>query len=298
MKVTLAIPIYNQLNDCKGILALFRHNTSEETEFLIIDNGSTDPVEDFVQRQMKPKRLNFIRNKENLGMVKTLQQMYENCDTDILVITHNDVFIYEKDWDKRIAQVFEANHNIGVLGLFGSQGCGERGERYQDVPVHLAGSMAAGFSNMLEAEIHGLRLHDNLRACSILDGFFLAINMKLLKQTNGFDQRYQFHHYYDRDISLESLRHGYSNFVVNIPSHHLSGLTANRGDYQKWVREKVESTKQIITESGDQWAHDHNMELFLNKWRSATPLYIQDDGSFRSGGIYNFKGDAITKLST
>ena len=102
IKMTLAIPCYNQLHDSKGPLGTLRYNTSDETEFMIIDNGSTDPVEEFCRKYLKPKRMNFIRNETNLGLVKTLQQAYENCETDVLTITHNDVFLYEKNWDIRI----------------------------------------------------------------------------------------------------------------------------------------------------------------------------------------------------
>lgn len=290
MKLTLAIPIMNQLNDAKGPLGTFRYNTSDDAEWLIIDNGSTDPVEEFIREHLRPKRLNYIRNNENVGMVATMQQAYEECDSDILALTHNDVFIYEKDWDQRIVSYFENMPDLGAVGLFGSQGCGSFGGRIQDVPNM---GVAAGVSNMLEAEVHGMRMAREFRPVSIFDGFFMAFRMEMLETGGGFDQRYHYHHIYDRDASLESLRRGYNNIVVNIPCHHMCGLTANRGEYQDWVSEKTKDARGEI--HGDKWTHDENSKLFNEKWRDVLPLYVEDDFSFRTGYHLQwiFKGGSI-----
>lgn len=288
-KLTLAIPFLNQLQDAKAPLATFRHNTSEETEWLIIDNGSTDQIEDFILKFIKPKRMNYVRNETNVGLVKSYQQAYENCETEYLAITHNDVFVFEKDWDKRVIKMFEDNPDIGGIGLFGSAGCGPVGERIQD--VKFPGQMA-GLSNMLEAEVHGMRMDKDWEYVSIFDGFMMIFRMSMLKKAGGFDQRYKYHHIYDRDASLESLRQGYKNIVMNIPCHHLSGLTANRSDYQDWIK------KLQGREDGDMFTHDENSKIFKEKFKDVLPLYVEKDGTYRTGtqGQWEFKGDAIKKL--
>lgn len=291
MRITLCIPIYNQLHDSKGPLGSLRFNTSNDTEWMIIDNASTDPVETFIRKYLKPKRLNYIRNKVNVGMVKSLQQAYENCETEILALTHNDVFVYEKNYDQRILSYFKKMPDLGGIGFFGSQGCGPIGERIQDVPER---GICAGMSNMIEAEIHGMRLEEEWCSAAIFDGFFMAFRMKMLKQGNGFDQRYHFHHIYDRDASLESIRRGFKNIVVNVPCHHWCGMTANRSEYQKWIDKKVETQDH----KGDKWTHDENSQLFKEKWAKALPLYVESDFSFRKGqyGNWNFKGDTIRRV--
>ena len=287
--MTLVIPVYNQLTDSKGCMGTFKYMTSEDTEFMIIDNGSTDPYEDWVRKSLKPKKLNYIRNEGNLGMLKTLQQAYENCETDLIAISHNDVLVYEKDWDKRVSSYFEEMPDLGGVGFFGTQGCGPIGERIQDV----APGVCAGLSNMMEAEIHGARLDRPWRSAAIFDGFMQIFRMEVLKKSNGFDQRYHYHHLYDRDAALEVIKHGYKNIVVDVPCHHLSGLTANRSEYQTWIDMKTKNAGF----TGDKWTHDENTRLFTKKWKDVLPLYIEDDFSFRSGteGPYEFKGGAICK---
>lgn len=303
MRLTLAIPIFNQLNDCKGALGTLRYMTSDDVEWLVIDNGSTEDVEGFIRGFLRPKRLNFIRNPKNIGLVKTYQQIYENCDTELLAITHNDVFIYEHLWDFRVRKYFETMSDLGIAGFFGAGGCGPDGQRIQDVP---RAGMGAGMSSLLEAEAHGIRLptpdfDNSFIPVAVLDGFMMIFRMEMLKKAGGFDQRYQYHHIYDRDASLESLRHGYKNIVVNVPCHHLSGLTANRGDYQNWVSEKTQTERGSDERSGDKWVHDKNTELFTQKWGSVLPLYIEKDFRFRDKTVEyvwgNFKGDDIKKLT-
>lgn len=291
---TLVIPIMNQLNDIKSALGLFRYNGCEDCEWMIIDNGSTDPVETFIRRYLKPKKLKYIRNEENIGLVKTMQQAYENCKTDVIIFTHSDVYIYQKSWERKIVSLFEDMPDLGGAGLFGSQGCGPIGERIQDVPTP---DTMAGISNTLEAEIHGMRFGSTepYKSASIFDGFLMAFRMEMLKKAGGFDQRYLYHHMYDRDASLTSLRMGYKNIVVNIPSHHVSGITANRPEYQTWV-DKQTDHKDF---TGDKYTHDHNTELFREKWKDVLPLYVEDDFSYRAGGNHplgSFKGDAIIKM--
>ncbi len=294
MKATLVIPFFNQLQNAKGPIGSLRYTTSDETEWMVIDNNSTDSVEEFVRKFIKPKKLNYLRNNENLGMLKTLQQAYENCETEILALTHNDVFIYEKDWDQRILKYFREMPDLGGVGFFGCQGCGQGAERIQDIPFHLPPTTMAGMSNMLEGELHGFRMEKDWHPVAVFDGFFMCFRMEMLKKVGGFDQRYHYHHVYDRDASLESLRQGYKNIVVNVPCHHLCGLTANQAEYQKWIDNKVKTTDF----TGDKWTHDENHKLFAEKWGSVLPVYVQDDFSFRKGqqGQWDFKGDAILKL--
>lgn len=286
--MTLAIAIMNQTHDTKGILELLRVNTSEETEYLVIDNGSNEPVEDLFRRYIRPKRLNYIRNEENIGLVKTMQQMYEQCETDVLAILHNDVYVYEKDWDQRVLKYFQDIPKLGAAGFFGAAGCGPLGERIQDVPIP---GMMAGMSNMLEAEIHGMRLDTEWAPCAIFDGLGMIFSMEMLKAGNGFDQRYVFHHLYDRDAGLESLRRGYKNIVVNVPCHHVGGMTANRAEYQTWIDKKMNMTDY----KADSFTHDENSKRFADKFKDVLPLYVEPDFSLRTGtqGQWDFKGDQI-----
>lgn len=289
MKVSLVIPFMNQLHDAKGAMGLLRSVTSDETEWVIIDNGSTDPVEEFFRKTIRPKRLNYVRNEENVGMIKTMQQGYKESSGDVIAFLHNDVFIYEPNWDIKVKTFFELNEDLGMAGFFAAQGCGQIGERLQDVPY--AGAMA-GMSNMLEAEMHGFR-NEIARYVAIFDGFSMIFNKKMLDKTGGFDQNYIYHHLYDRDASLMSLHAGYKNMYIPMKCHHWGGMTANRPDYQRWINDKLPNHKGYIRPGekdpigADMWTHDENTKIFKEKWADYLPLYVEDDGSLRKEGSFN-----------
>lgn len=283
------------MNNLRWAMSFFgnlKYLTSEEVEWLIVDNGSTDPIERYLRDYIKPKKLNYIRFEENIGLMETNKLAYEQCQTDLLMLLHTDCFIFEKNWDVRVRGYFDEIPKLGIAGFFGAQGCLPNGGRVQD--VEFPGQMS-GMSNMLEAEIHGMRMKEDWRSAAIFDSFAMMLSMEMMKAGGGFDMRYELHHMYDRDLSLESLRRGYKNIVVNVPCHHVGGLTGESQQYQDWLKKRTGSPFE------DGKIHNANTELFMKKWEklNALPLYVNDDFSFRSGQfqlgneIVEYKGDKI-----
>jgi len=292
-KLTLAVPYFNKLYETKGIMALLKQNTSEDTEWMIIDNNSDDNVEWFFRTVLKPKKLNFIKNEKNIGLVKTYQQIIDLCETEYLAILHSDVFIYEKDWDQRAIKKFEEIDKLGMIGFFGAQGCDSDAGRIQDVEYY--GQMA-GWSNMLEAEIHGLRAKEEYLPAAVFDGFALIFNMKMLKESAGIDQNYFYHHIYDRELSLISLALGYKNIILNVPCHHVGGLSTGDPRHLPWLRKELNFPDN---QNPDAFLHDKNTIYFLQKWEACLPFYVEKDFSFRKdsenrfGKSIEYKGDTI-----
>lgn len=292
--LTIMVPFINNLQLAMPMLGCLKYNTSPDVEFMIIDNGSTEPIEKYVTNYIRPAKMYFQRFEENQGLNLTNQWAYEHCESDLLMLLHNDVFIYEKDWDVRMRKYFDEIDKLGVAGFFGAQGCLPNGGRLQDVEFR---GQQSGMSNMLEAEIHGMRLKQPWRSASIFDSFAMMLSMDMLRANNGFDQRYPFHHFYDRDISLESLRHGFNNIVVNVPCHHIGGLTNANPLFQEWLQTKIGNKME------DGRIHNQNMQYFIDKWNSVLPIYVNNDFSFRSGPIeaipgLEYKGDAIRHFPT
>lgn len=288
----ILVPVMNSLRWAMPFFGCLKYNTSDDVEYLIMDNGSTEPVEDRLRHYIKPKRLNFIRYETNQGLINNLQEAYKICESDLLMFLHNDCYIYEKNWDQRIRRYFEEIPKLGMAGFFGAQGCLSNGGRLQVVPNIKDQKSNAGISNMLEAEIHGQRLTEEWKAVAIFDSFAMVMNMDLLRKTNGFDMRYKFHHFFDRDISLESLRHGYKNIVVDVPCHHIGSVTAQNPEYQKW-QEKVMGNATDSIE-----IHNINQKQFEEKWKEVLPICIGNDFHFMvnsefTGNQFDFKGNKI-----
>ena len=294
MKLTVTIPILNCLRYAMPMFGCLKYTTSEESEWLILDNGSTENVEKYITEYARPKRLNYVRNEDNPGLITNNNDALRRCETELLCLLHNDCFIYEKNWDQRIISYFEQMPDLGIAGFFGAQGCMPNGGRIQ-YPSKLG---SAGFSNMLEAEIHGMRMGPDMpwRPAAIFDSFCMVFRVKMLKECGGFDTRYQYHHFYDRDTGLESIRHGYKNIVVNVPCHHGGGYTSETPAYREWLMKIIGKPVEDLA------FHDANMAKFTEKWMAidALPLYVNDDFSLRRGRDefrpdIEYKGDNIMK---
>jgi hypothetical protein len=280
MKVLVAIPVMGSYEIGRISLYGWDRTASPDAHFLLIDNGGeTSAYPSLFERGfLDPNRWSYHRNDTNIGLVASCQQAYNfalGMEADILALTHNDVWLYpdlhDHEWDRLIAQEFVARDSLGVVGLFGSKGCGAEGHRLDT------------FGSLVETAGHGRQMTEWIEPAVCLDGFFLACSMKMLReatyecpqcngwasgiddgpdrvsrwkcdkckgsglQAGGFDQRYVMHHVYDYDIALTSIALGYRNAVLNIPCHHLSGLTANNAafatsgpdihavNYQRWL---------------------------------------------------------------
>lgn len=287
MKTSVVIPLINGLREAMPALALLRTNTSDDTEWIVIDNGSTDPIERYIRNYIKPKKLEFVRNDGNPGLIENKKWVYQNSDADIIAWFHADVFIYEKDWDKRIESYFKSMPDLGLVGLMGSQGCLPNGGRIQDVDY---ADQMSGWSNMVEAEIHGKRLKEPYHACAIFDDFGMIYGRKMLDAAGGFEcGGIKYHHYTDRWMSLESLRCGFKNIVADIYCHHTGNIAASTPLYQQWQEKTIGNATDSIQ------IHEDNKKIFMDYWGEVLPLYLEDDFTFRSGFYMGmeFKGNKI-----
>lgn len=252
----------NQIDDTKGVWGAHIANieNKNDVELLVIDNNSTDGSGEWITKYVFPHFPDhrLIRNEENLGVVKTMQQAWKEAKGDVIAILHNDLLVLEKGWDKRVLDLFESNSNIGLAGFFGCSGFGYDG-----------GRMDCN-SNFVEAEVHGTRNTGNKRVLGF-DGISLICRREMMEKVGGFDQDYTFHHFYDKDLSMSSFNAGYENWFIGVYCHHLNGLTANRSDYAKWIDEKMGTTGY----TGDLASYKASEKRFIEKWRGKLPWIIR-----------------------
>jgi GT2 family glycosyltransferase len=273
MRTLVAVPVMGSAEIGKISLYQWDRTASPDCHFLLIDN-SPHPTqyEALLERGfLSPRRWSYVRNPENIGLIRSSQQAYNfalGMEADILVLTHNDVWVYpdigvpfemSDYWDKALELEFrhsERRSDMGVIGLFGSKGCSSSGHRLDT------------FGSLIEIAGHGRQMTEWIEPAVCLDGFFLACSMKMLDNVAGFDQRYQWHHVYDYDISLTSVELGYRNAVLNIPCHHLSGLTANNAAYA----------------TSGQDVHQANYNLWIKKWSAKLDLNVDANWNYKWEG--------------
>lgn len=288
MKLLITIPVMDQYEIGRCSMACWDWMTSPAADFLLLDNGSASglwPNWLATAHLKAPQRWHYLRNEVNVGMVRSAQQAYEwalGRDYELLALTHNDVWVFEPSWDedlkflwnKETSWGFRHGGKLGGVGFFGSKGCNRDGLRLNT------------FGNVLDSG-HGRRMTAAWEPAVIFDGFFQCYSMEMLQslrhrclcdiedgspsercvicggkgvQAGGFDQRYQWMHIYDYDFSLESIAAGWKNAVLNVPCHHLSGLTANNA--------AAATSTQAVMQA--------NIDRFHAKWDDRLGVMVDD----------------------
>lgn len=260
MKMTVVTMIMGQLNDTKSVYPTWLSNIGAQADLLIIDNApdcGDEQVKFFSNfiRPYWPGEVIYAPQSDNLGVVKSMQWAYENVDSDILAFIHNDLFIYEHGWGQQVYQWFGNHPDTGLLGFFGAEG------------VHPSSGRFFVWNNMLEAEIHGNRFQSGHRQVAVLDGLCMIASRTMLEARGGVDLSYDVHHFYDLDLSLESIDRGFANYVLPVYCHHQSGVTACRPLFQEWAN------RYVGQDQGEQALYQKNLQRFKDKWAHRLPYH-------------------------
>lgn len=260
-KLAVVVPIFGELHETKSAWGCLAHSLKGDTDIVVIDNGASvdEGQEKFLRTYIAPAikgKLFYHPFDDNLGVVKSIQWAYEHTDYDYLAFLHNDLYIYDEGWDVQVKYGFNFFEKAGLLGFFGAEG------------VDAASGRQYVYSNMLEAEIHGNRLRDGYREVAVLDGLCLITNREMLDARNGVDLNFTIHHFYDLDLSLESIDRGFKNYVIPVKIHHRSGLTACNPRFQEWA------TKYVGMDRGEYMLYLNNQTLWQKKWAGHLPWRV------------------------
>ncbi len=223
MRLALVTPVLNHRDETLRCLDSFRTYARDwdEIELIVVDNGSSLPVSEWgIEAAL------FIRNEVNVGVLPALEQAYRQATADYLFFTHNDVVMYEPEWDAKLVRALADAGNVGVAGLFGAKGLGTP-DLYK-TPYHIAQlgrrENVSGCWRM--PAVHGYRPpRGEWERVAVLDGFSLIVKRTLVDDLGGFDLNLPPHHNYDNHTCLQSLDRGLVNIVVAADAYHHGGLT-------------------------------------------------------------------------
>lgn len=264
MNITVVIPVLNQPEVTQQCLNLLRENEGEaKLPILIVDNGSTPPVRDWLIGLREGDLV--IRNEENVGVMPAQNQAWQVLKdiTDYIMFIHTDTLIHEKGWDDKLIKTLEQMPNCGVAGFYGAKGIGAPNLYHSPYDIsQLIRLENVSNCNRMSASIHGFRpIRGEFERVAVMDGFSLIVKTELLNKLGGFDRTYPPHHNYDNDVCLESIDKGYDNYVISMDAEHLGGRTDVGED---WSKPFGKSKSEI---------HQEAHPIMYNKW---SPSKVED----------------------
>jgi cellulose synthase/poly-beta-1,6-N-acetylglucosamine synthase-like glycosyltransferase len=246
MKLAVIIPCLNQFPITEQCLKFLSQEIPLSYELIVVDNGSDEEFGTDI------KGVKVYRYDEPIGSYDMFYEALDVTDADIIALFHNDYFVYEKGWHKKVVAEFERDDKLGMIGFIGSSEIDSAGGRGSCTSSNFTRKMTVVTDNVgnvinswegSSAEEHGKRLLDFMYA-AVLDGCVMILRRKALEEIlNRKD--FPPMHFYDRIISTDLLKKGWKIGVLGIESSHISGQTVNK--------------EQRVKDSFREWAMKHNL---------------------------------------
>ena len=233
---SIIIPVYNSVEYTKECIESIRRcSPMDETEIIIIDNGSTDNTAEYLKSE---KDIKVITNKENDGFASAVNQGIRRARGDFLVILNNDVVVSDS-WLDRLRRVSETDFQLGIVGPVTNYISGS--QMIPDVPYDSIEKMPEYAENRWTKYGMSLKYEQNLR------GFCLFVKKKVVETIGGFDERFRIGNYEDDDFCLRALRAGIKCAIAEgVFIHHHGSVTFQllKEDYEKLLIENAQRYSQ------------------------------------------------------
>ncbi|MFA5146320.1 MAG: glycosyltransferase [Candidatus Omnitrophota bacterium] len=249
---SIIIAVWNQLGYTKLAVESVLKNTTTPFEFVIVDNGSKPEVRAYFDSLKGRADINYIRNEENLGPIRAINQGINASGKDYVVVMHNDVIILENGWLGKMISCAESDPRIGIVGLAG------RKEIYKTGCVN-----EESLKHDLQNEDLNPPMTEETSEVAVIDGLCFMMTRRLLAGIKGLDETYGYMHCYDLDISMQSAEAGFRNVVAKVEAMHIGngGMTRKTREYRELVRDDYDLLKR-------------NCKVFARKWRHMLPLKV------------------------
>lgn len=186
-KCDIIIPVWNELESTEECIARLKKYTHSPYRLIVIDNGSEDKTFKYLKSLKNDFRdYLLIRNEENLGFVKAVNQGIKNIQNPYVCLLNNDAYVTD-NWFTELMEGAEsgpknigiANPSSNVFGVTSSDG-----ERYE------------------------------LEELDYCKGFCMLIKSEVIEKIGFFDEIYGMGYFEEKDFSRKAKDLGYISIRV------------------------------------------------------------------------------------
>jgi len=114
MKCDIIIPVWDQLELTKECVKGIMKNTHYPYRLIIIDNASQKKTRAYLEGLRETANALVIRNEDNLGFVKAVNQALRVCDAPFICIMNNDT-VATDGWLTEMVEVCNLREDIGLV---------------------------------------------------------------------------------------------------------------------------------------------------------------------------------------
>ena len=125
MKLSIIIPVYNEVKTLEEILKRIKNQTHLDKEIILIDDYSTDGSRELIENKLKSQIDKILLNEKNFGKGYSVRQGIKAAEGDIILIQDADLEYSPSDYDKLINPILNNNADV----VYGSRFIGSDEKR-------------------------------------------------------------------------------------------------------------------------------------------------------------------------
>ncbi|TYP00073.1 GT2 family glycosyltransferase [Geothermobacter ehrlichii] len=198
--VSLIVPVHNNLDyTVRCLKSIYRSGSDIDYEVILVDDLSGDNTPKVVQ---KITGLVYVRNRENLGFLRSCNLGARKAKGRYLVFLNNDTLVFP-GWLSALLEPFQRDDKVGLVGaklIFPDGRLQEAGG------IVWRDGSAWNFGRLEDPEAPE---YNYLRQVDYLSAACICVPKILFDQLGGFDERFTPAYYEDTDLAFSVRKKGF-----------------------------------------------------------------------------------------
>jgi hypothetical protein len=204
---------------------------------------------EYLKKSSGFKNLEVIEkiNNGEKSLAQVYNEILEESNTDIVILSHDDVYFEATGWYNKILKHFEKS-DFGIIGMAGSTSMPASGQWWEN-RKKMVGIVNHEHNGKKWESRYSDSFQNSIKEVVIVDGLFIAINKNKIK--HNFDEAVDGFHMYDVNFCFR-------NYLENVKI----GVTTN-----------IRVTHKSIGETSNSW--EKNRVIFSKKYKVNLPTKIK-----------------------
>ena len=215
--ISVIMSVYNDADNLTYSINSIMNQDFKDFEFLIMNDGSTDESSDILDSYSSDKRIKLFKNKENIGLTKSLNMLLNESKGTYIARQDSDDMSLSSRFSKQLSYL--KNKNLDI--------CGTR-------------ALIKGSTRVTPNKSFYLPIRFTLKIKNPFIHGSLLVKKKTLESVNNYDERF----IYSQDYKLvkDILYAGSSMGILREPLYVLNlknNISTNFKDKQKYYADCV-----------------------------------------------------------